>query len=68
MIAVTQEEFFSYVGPRDIVPSNANPEYTVWETRHRVEVGRSYPGWRNPGEPARYLLTEAAHSALKVAA
>jgi cell wall-associated NlpC family hydrolase len=64
MISVSKDEFFSYVGPRDIVPSTANEDYTVWETRQRIEVGRSWPGWKNPGGEHCYMLTESAYATL----
>lgn len=59
MVTVTKEEFFSYVGPRDIHP-RSEPEKTTWETRDRTVVGVSQPGWKNPGAPSVYMLTRAA--------
>lgn len=57
MVVVSWEEFFAYVGPRDIVLL-AEPEYTVWETRTRHVVGRSYPGWRSAWNAKRYYMLE----------
>jgi hypothetical protein len=68
VISVSKEEFFAYVGARDIVSSVAHEDYTTWETRQRVEVGRSWPGWKNPGGEHRYMLTESAYAALGKAA
>ena len=60
MIEVTQEQFFAYMGPRDVYPRNDHPDHAEWETSRRELVGRSYPGYRDPGAPKRWLLTEAA--------
>lgn len=57
MRVVSKEEFFAFVGPRDIVTSNNNPNYTVWEDRSRRVVGRSLPGWENPREPSVWMLS-----------
>lgn len=65
MVAVTQDQFFAYVGPRDIVTSLNDPTFTVWETRCREPVGRTYPGWKNPGGEEAHFLTQAAAAALK---
>jgi hypothetical protein len=62
MRAVTQEEFFAALkaDPRDIMPSLAySTTYTVWETRDRAEWGRTFPGWRNPGDDPAYFLKAA---------
>jgi len=60
MVIVSRDEFFAYVNPRDIVLSNHDPNHTTWETRSRVVVGRTYPGWKNPGGERTYLLTKRA--------
>lgn len=64
MVAVSQDVFFSYVGPRDIVISNNSPSYGVWETRSRQTVGQTYPGWKNPRDEKAYFLTNAAFASL----
>ncbi|MER9195280.1 hypothetical protein NKI13_18555 [Mesorhizobium australicum] len=56
---VTKEEFFAHVGPLDVVTSLRSPDHTDWELRDRRLVGRSFPGWKNPSEPKRWLLVEA---------
>jgi hypothetical protein len=61
VITVSRDEFFAYVCPRDIV-TYSHPEYTAWETRSRVVVGRSLPGWKSPGDPKVYMLTESAYA------
>ena len=63
MIEVTKEQFFDYVGPRDIV-TRPEPDHVVWETRDRVEVGRTTPGYMARG-PKTYKLTEAAYRDLQ---
>lgn len=58
MVRVTQMEFFAAIAAdsRDIMPTTMNPNFSSWETRNRAVVGRSYPGWRNPGDPKGYFL------------
>lgn len=56
MREVTKDEFYAHVGPMDVTCNLDNPTYTVWETRNRTVVGRSYPGWRNPGDQKSYWL------------
>lgn len=63
-VIVTKEEFFAAIGPRDIV-LRTEPEYTEWETRSRVVVGRTTPGYRNgwglEGQtPSVYMLVPSA--------
>jgi hypothetical protein len=60
MIEVTKDQFFSalYKDPRDIMPSNRNPNYTTWETRDRAVWGWSSPGWKNPGDPAVWAIAQ----------
>jgi hypothetical protein len=55
---VTKDEFFAALraDPRDIMPSQANPEYTTWETNHRYVWGWTYPGWKNPGGEKVYAI------------
>jgi hypothetical protein len=63
MIEVSAEQFFAYVNPRNIHPITDHPERTLWETERRELVGTTLPGWRNPGAPKVYMLTEAALNA-----
>lgn len=58
MKEVTQEQFFEFLkeDPRDIIPHHDHPYVTTWETPRRMVVGFSYPGWRNPGDPQKYML------------
>ena len=63
MKLVTWEEFYAYVGPRDIV-LNTQRTVVIWQTRNQVEVGGSTPGWNLEG-PKTYSLTEAAYRELK---
>lgn len=58
MREVTKAEFFATVGQLDAHPNcSLSTEYSVWEIRGtRQVVGRSYPGWKNPGEPKRYFV------------
>ena len=64
MVLVSREEFFAYIGPRDISPSSQT-DFSEWITPSRVEVGRSYPGYKNPRDPVAYMLTDAAYAAIK---
>lgn len=64
-VTVTKDQFFAYVGPRDIV-CRCEREYTVWETRDRVAVGRSEPGYASPYGTAKvWQLSPAASATLK---
>ena len=57
---VTQDQFFAFLkaDPRDIMPNHANPYETLWETPQRTVIGKSYPGWKNPGDPKVWKLRE----------
>jgi hypothetical protein len=57
MIEVTHDEFFDFIGPRDIVP-RAERGFTSWETRNRLEVGRTLPGYMGGGQK-RYFVRPA---------
>lgn len=62
MVIVTKDEFYAAIGPLDVHPSMLSPDFDSWELRDRTVIGRSYPGWRNPGEPHVYMLAaEARH-------
>lgn len=60
---VSKDLFYSYVNPRDICVTSKGCDYSRWETRSRVEVGRSFldedDGTRT------YFLTESALAELK---
>lgn len=56
MRRVSKDEFYAFMGPQDVHPSTLNPQFTVWELRNREVIGRSYPGWKNPGEPKAYFI------------
>ena len=55
MREVTMDEFYATVGPMNVHP-RVEPEYTIWETPNRTVVGRSLPGYRNPGDPKLYFV------------
>ena len=68
MVVVTREQFFAYVGPRDIIP-RPEREYSVWETRSRTLVGMTTPGYANGWTPEGkapdvYMLTPRAYGTL----
>jgi hypothetical protein len=67
MALVTQGQFFAFLkqDPRDIMPRNIQPHETSWQTPQQTEVGRSYPGWKNPGDEEAWFLTDAAKATLK---
>ena len=67
LIETTEEEFFTFVGgPLNIHPNHGLPDVTLWkEVGTRKLIGCSYPGWKNPGEPKRWFLTESAYADLK---
>ncbi len=47
MKIVTREEFFAYMGPRDVHP-RAEPERSVWiDQRTHAILGQTTPGYRN---------------------
>lgn len=54
---VTCEEFYSYMGPKDVA-LHLEPTFTIWETKDRREVGRSWPGWKNPEGEKHYQINE----------
>lgn len=58
MVEVTADRFFEVVGPMDVHP-NSLDFHTIWETPQREVVGRSLPGWKQPGEPKVYFLTSS---------
>lgn len=62
MQRVTETEFFEFLkrDTRDIMPTTEAREYSVWRSqRTRAIVGRTYPGWANPGtEKAYFIMTD----------
>lgn len=49
------EEFFNKVGPLDVVTS-PHEHHCEWRTRNRRLIGKSYPGYKEPGDPKKYEL------------
>lgn len=61
---VSKEEFFAFLNGLDVHPSTSNPAFTLWETRNRVAIGWSLPGWRSPSNtPHKYALRAAQAAA-----
>lgn len=57
MKEVSKDAFYAFIGPRDIHPSVLHStSYCAWEMRDRTIIGRSYPGWKNPGDTSAYFL------------
>jgi ribosomal protein S6E (S10) len=56
-VEVTREEFHATVGQMDVHP-RAERDASYWETRHRVLMGKTTPGYmgKKPGEPKRYYV------------
>lgn len=65
---VSKEDFFAYIaadGVRDPMPHNDSPHFTSWETKSRIVVGRTEPGYRDAGlRPKVYMLTDDARAIL----
>lgn len=61
LVEVTESEFFAAIGPRDIVLSTRR-DCTIWETRNRLQVGKSTPGYVG-GSAKAYYLDRAAVAA-----
>lgn len=61
MVKVTEQEFFKIMGPRNVHPScSYSKHYSSWrENSGRDEVGRSYPGYINPGDPEAYFVVDS---------
>lgn len=55
---VTKEEFFAAIGLTNVHPSHNHEDYTLWETPDRRVVGKSLPGWKNPGDPKVWMLPD----------
>lgn len=59
-IEVTENKFWEHIGPRDIVLDMSRPECVVWKMRYGSTVGKSVPGWRNPGDKESFYLIDGA--------
>ncbi len=57
MREVTKDEFFAAIGPMDVHPRPMRTHSEWIDQRTFREVGRSWPGYINPGDPAVYALT-----------
>ena len=55
---VSREEFLAAMGPLDVHPCPRYPDRTEWALYGGAGkvVGVSWPGWKNPGDPSRYVL------------
>lgn len=57
MIEVTKEQFYRAIGGPENIHPRSEREFTVWEVLHsRHVVGRSEPGYLEPGRQKRYWL------------
>jgi hypothetical protein len=58
MVEVTQDEFFVALrrDRRDVMPRLEDPFSSTWRDTQGVLVGRTVPGWKNPGPESRYAL------------
>lgn len=59
MVVVSKEEFFAFMGPRNVHP-RSEPDRSVWETPYREVLGISRPGYKCEGEEV-YMLTRRAN-------
>jgi len=60
-VQVTHEQFYAalYADQRDIMPTVENsPSYSDWVVRGGGLWGRSFPGWKNPGDAKAYFIKE----------
>lgn len=57
---VPQEQFYAtlYADPRDIMPTVENSDsFSDWQVAKGGELwGRSFPGWKNPGDAKAYFI------------
>jgi hypothetical protein len=59
MREVTKDEFYKVIGPLNVHPSTELEMTTLWRMKYtRLIVGVSLPGWKNPGDEAKYFLPE----------
>lgn len=58
MTQVSKEQFFACMNPKNVHPYlNDSPHYSAWKyVGSQSEIGRSYPGWKNPGDPEFFFL------------
>lgn len=58
MIEVTEKQFFAalFADQRDVMPSHNQPDHTDWLDKNARVFGRTFPGWKNPGDEKHYLL------------
>lgn len=59
MTPVSKEEFFAFMGPRNVHP-RAEPDQSVWETPSREVLGISRPGYKCEGEEVYMLARREA--------
>jgi hypothetical protein len=61
MKEVTKEEFFALLAKDtgDIMPSNREEKFTIWETKSRHVWGKTLPGWKNPQDEKKYFVQES---------
>ena len=56
LVEVTKSDFYRAIGPENIGP-RAERDHSDWEFLNtRQSVGRSEPGYMEPGKPKRYWL------------
>lgn len=55
MVAVSKEEFYAFMGPRNVHP-RSEPDCSVWETPYREVLGISKPGYKCEGEEVYMLV------------
>lgn len=64
MVEVSEEEFFAFMGPRDVHPRPL-PDKSIWETPSRQVLGYSMPGYKGAtGQKKVYMIarsTGASH-------
>lgn len=52
---VSKDEFFAYIGPKDIVIHN-QPNHTEWQTRNQDVIGVTTPGYANGYVDGKYVI------------
>ncbi len=55
---VTRDEFFAVIGPMNVHPNSAR-DVTMWETPARTVIGKSTPGYADPGPHKEWFLAGA---------
>lgn len=67
MKKVTKQEFYAVVGPQDVI-ARAEKNESIFETRHRVIIGKITPGYLcrdaagNYTDQKEYFLADRAHA------